>query len=368
MRLGVSVAALAAVTLGCAGVLDREEASEAAPEPAPAASPAAPPPPEAPAPAAPAVRLPEGPPAALTWLEPSGAGCVWSRLEIPAGTLTAVFALDAPCETLTAPLWSPRRDRVVLWQTSGARAWELRFKDEARFDLPKPPLGAAWDTFGYDADGRLVGLAVTTADDPAARALTEGGQTWTAGPELSVPALAHAFTLGADGQWTALASGLVEGDLTKVSAPISAGLPAWTTLSAARYQDRVVVELNLDLSAGNQVLRAASAEETAALGAATGLDGRWAAAKVGRFRVAFHVMDSGDGLLPEPPFLLWDPAGWRQLDVNMDPPAGQSASWPALSWSGPWFIAAMAPYRVQLLDLRTGRTLWTGPGSYAVLQ
>ena len=289
-------------------------------------------------------------------------------MEIPAGTIEAVFALDVPCETLQAPLWSPARDRVVLWQSNSVRAWELRLTDQARIDLPSPPLGAVWDTFAYGPDGALRGFSVTTNDDPSARALTEGGQTWTADEGVSVPALVHGFTMGADGKWTATGSGVVEGDLTRVSSPVSAGLDSFSGLRQVRYPDCAVVELDLNGQGGNQILRRATAGEANTLAAISGLDGAWAAADIGRFRIAFHVFDSGDGLLPEPPFYQAEGENWRPLEIDNQPPAGQSGTWPALGWSGPWLVAAMTPYRVVLIDLRGGRTLWKGAGSYAVLQ
>ena len=371
MRMVWGVPALAIVFMGCANLLDvgggSEPPSPGMPEAPPAtAPPEAAPPPEAPAvEAAKAVTLPEGPPAALTWLEPGAGGCVWSRMEIPAGTIRAVFSLDAPCDTLEAPVWSPSRDRAVIWQSNTGRAWELRGPEEARIDLPRPPLGAVWDSFGYGPDGALMGFSVTTSADPSDRAFTEGGQTWDASPDLSAPALVHAFALEGDRAWRALGSGVVEGDLTRVRAPISASLDASSSARQVRYNQRAVVELDLN---GGGILRRATANESNTLSAIAGQDGPWAAADIGRFRVAFHVFDSGDGLLPEPPFYQWEAEGWRPLDLDNTPPEGQSASFPALGWSGPWLVAAMAPYRVVLIDLRGGRTLWQGPGSYAVLQ
>ena len=375
MRLVLLTAVLVPIALGCANVLGPRDppATEPAPtSPAPTAPAAAPTEPPAPAPETPAapttVKLPNGAPAELTWLEASGDGCVYQRLRIPQGTIEAMFALDVPCDSLQPPVWSPRHDRVALWQTSGERAWELRSADEARVELPRPPQGAVWDTFAYDHDGRLVGLSLTTPMDPTVRELKEGAQTYTAGPEISAPALAHAFTLDAAGQWQPRAVGLVEADLTRVRAPLSAGLPLWTELKQVRYADRVVAELNLDPASGNRILRDATADEASSLGSVSGLDGRWAAADIGHFRLAFHVTEADGALLPEPPFYLWDPKGWRTLDIDMQPPVGQSASWPVLSWSGPWLLACMAPYRVVLIDLRSGAKVWTDAGSFALLQ
>ncbi len=138
--------------------------------------------------------------ASVSVFEPAGASCRWSRVELPSGERQVIAIMAAPCdEAAEGAVWLRERNKALV-RLKGPSLWQVGLESGKADALPPVPLGALSD-FGFDQAGNPVALTTESKPDEKGDLHFEAQVFHPRKGAEGKPALAHAFVLGADGQW-----------------------------------------------------------------------------------------------------------------------------------------------------------------------
>jgi hypothetical protein len=138
--------------------------------------------------------------ASISVFEPEGAGCRWSRVELPAGERQVLATMAAPCDPANeGAVWFHERTRALL-RLKGPSLWQVSLESGKAALLPVLPLGELSE-YGFDQAGNPVALTLESKPDEKGDLHFETQVFHPRKGAEGKPALAHAFVLGADSQW-----------------------------------------------------------------------------------------------------------------------------------------------------------------------
>jgi len=140
--------------------------------------------------------------ASFSVIEPVGAKCQWTRIEMPGAARRVLASVNDACTdgTGSAVLRADQQRAVLrttahLWLVDLASAGPEGGHVER---LPDPSPGALTDV-GFDAKGTLIALTMQEDGDEGTGVLHYAGHDYTPPPGDGVPALAHAFVFNESG-------------------------------------------------------------------------------------------------------------------------------------------------------------------------